>query len=115
MPTSRDRDSPGVCNGLDLDSAAVWRLVDRRDNIVGVNLGCGSVAKIKRLAAELPPDRFAVFGGQADTLVGGLAVRSAGCITALANVFPKMVARVYRLWTEGGPPRRPYLPPLTAV
>lgn len=92
---------PGVCNGVDIDSATIARLASRHENIVGVKLTCGSVAKITRLAAELPADRFAVFGGQADFLIGGLSVGSAGCIAAFANVFPKTVARVYRLWKEG--------------
>ena len=92
---------PIVCNGVDLDSATISSLARRHDNIVGVKLTCGSVAKITRLAAELPPERFAVFGGQADFLLGGLAVGSAGCIAAFANVFPKTLASIYRLWKEG--------------
>ncbi|KAH9894490.1 hypothetical protein F4778DRAFT_277453 [Xylariomycetidae sp. FL2044] len=92
---------PGVCNGVDLDSATVAGLAHRHDNIVGVKLTCGSVAKITRLAAELPPERFATFGGQSDFLIGGLAVGSAGCIAAFANVFPKTIVRIYELWKEG--------------
>ena len=92
---------PGVCNGVDLDSATVAALARRHPNIVGVKLTCGSVAKITRLAAELPRDRFAVFGGQSDFLLGGLAVGSAGCIAAFANVFPKTLVRVYALWKAG--------------
>ncbi|KAI1840679.1 hypothetical protein JX266_013141 [Neoarthrinium moseri] len=93
---------PGVCNGVDLDSALIARLARRHPRrIVGVKLTCGSVAKITRLAAELPPADFATFGGQSDFLLGGLAVGSAGCICAFGNVFPRTVAEVYRLWHEG--------------
>ncbi len=92
---------PGVCNGVDLDSATIAGLARASDNIVGVKLTCGSVAKITRLAAELSPERFAVFGGQSDFLIGGLAVGSAGCIAAFANVFPKTIVRIYQLWQEG--------------
>jgi dihydrodipicolinate synthase/N-acetylneuraminate lyase len=59
------------------------------------------VAKITRLAAEFPPERFAVFGGQSDFLIGGLAVGSAGCIAAFANVFPKTIVEVYNLYKAG--------------
>ncbi|KAM7224047.1 putative 4-hydroxy-2-oxoglutarate aldolase [Rhypophila decipiens] len=90
---------PGVCNGIDLDSATIAALVRKHENIVGVKLTCGSVAKITRLAAEFPPERFAVFGGQSDFLLGGLAVGSAGCIAAFANVFPGLIADVYRIYT----------------
>lgn len=90
---------PGVCNGIDLDSATIAALVRRNENIVGVKLTCGSVAKITRLAAEFPPERFAVFGGQSDFLIGGLAVGSAGCIAAFGNVYPEAIVNVYRLYT----------------
>lgn len=86
---------------MDLDSAAIARLARRHPNIVGVKLTCGSVAKITRLAAELPPDRFATFGGQSDFLIGGLAVGSAGCIAAFANVVPKTIVRIYDLYKAG--------------
>ena len=92
---------PAVCNGLDLDSDMIEQIARQHDNIVGVKLTCGSVAKIARLSAVFPPSRFAVFGGQADFLLGGLAVGSAGCIAAFANVFPKSVARIFALWSAG--------------
>ncbi|KAI1196268.1 hypothetical protein F5X97DRAFT_220800 [Nemania serpens] len=92
---------PGVCNGVDLDSATVVRLARRHPNIVGVKLTCGSVAKITRIATELPPERFAVFGGQSDFLIGGLSSGSAGCIAAFANVFPRTIVRIYQLYGEG--------------
>ncbi|KAI0096673.1 hypothetical protein GGR51DRAFT_26324 [Nemania sp. FL0031] len=92
---------PGVCNGVDLDSATITRLARRHENIVGVKLTCGSVAKITRIAAELPPERFAVYGGQSDFLIGGLSVGSAGCIAAFANVFPRSIVQIYKLYKEG--------------
>ncbi|KAK1755668.1 hypothetical protein QBC47DRAFT_380913 [Echria macrotheca] len=94
---------PGVCNGVDLDSATIARLAGgpNEGRVVGVKLTCGSVAKITRLAAQLPADRFSVFGGQSDFLIGGLAVGSAGCIAAFANVFPRTIVKVYKLWHEG--------------
>ncbi|KAF2963634.1 hypothetical protein GQX73_g9928 [Xylaria multiplex] len=92
---------PGVCNGVDLDSATISRLARRYDNIVGVKLTCGSVAKITRLVGELPSERFATFGGQSDFLIGGLSVGSAGCIAAFANVFPRTIVQIYKLYKEG--------------
>lgn len=96
---------PGVCNGVDLGSATIERLAVRhKGKFVGVKLTCGSVAKITRLAARLPPTEFAIFGGQSDFLLGGLSVGSAGCIAAFANVAPGVLARIYRLyWEEKAP------------
>lgn len=93
---------PGVCNGVDLDSVTIAELARRNPGkIVGVKLTCGSVAKITRLAAELPSDKFATFAGQADFLIGGLAVGSAGCVSAFSNIFPKTISKIYDLYTSG--------------
>ena len=92
---------PVVCNGVDLDSEFIAKMAKKHHNIVGVKLTCASVGKITRLSAELPASEFATFGGQADFLIGGLAVGSAGCIAAFANVFPKTLSRIYDLYKEG--------------
>ena len=92
---------PVVCNGVDLDSASICRLAKTHSNIVGVKLTCGAVAKITRLAAELPSEEFSTYGGQSDFLIGGLASGSAGTIAGFANVFPKTIVRIYNLYQEG--------------
>lgn len=92
---------PGVCNGLDMDSDLITAIARQSEKVVGVKLTCGSVGKISRLAATFSATRFAIFGGQSDFLIGGLAVGSAGCIAAFANIFPSAVARLYTMWTEG--------------
>ena len=92
---------PAVCNGIDLDSATIARLAKKHSNIVGVKLTCGAVAKITRLAAELPSESFATFGGQSDFLIGGLAAGSAGTIAGFANVFPKTIVHIYSLYQAG--------------
>jgi dihydrodipicolinate synthase/N-acetylneuraminate lyase len=92
---------PTVCNGIDLDSATIARLAKAHSNIVGVKLTCGAVAKITRLSAEFPPDRFATFAGQSDFLIGGLASGAAGTIAGFANVFPKTIVKIYKLYQEG--------------
>ncbi|KAL3425759.1 4-hydroxy-2-oxoglutarate aldolase, mitochondrial 2 [Phlyctema vagabunda] len=92
---------PGVCNGVDLDSDLIAELGREHANIVGVKLTCGSVGKITRLGASFTPAEFSTFGGQSDFLIGGLSVGSAGCIAAFANVFPKIVVKIYDLYKAG--------------
>lgn len=92
---------PTVTNGIDLDSATIARLARKHSNIVGVKLTCGAVAKITRLAAELPAEQFSTFGGQSDFLIGGLAAGSAGTIAGFANVFPKTLVHIYNLYQSG--------------
>ncbi|THW43695.1 aldolase [Aureobasidium pullulans] len=94
--------APAVCNGIDLDSETITAIKKQANGkIVGVKLTCGSVGKISRLSASLLPSTFSIFGGQSDFLVGGLATGSAGCISAFANVFPKTVVHIYKLFTSG--------------
>jgi len=92
---------PGVCNGVDLDSDFMTKMAKKHKNIVGVKLTCASVAKIARLSAVFSNSEFAIFGGQSDFLVGGLASGSAGCIAAFANPFPKTIRHIYDLYTQG--------------
>ncbi|KAK5757343.1 hypothetical protein LTS12_012555 [Elasticomyces elasticus] len=92
---------PGVCNGVDIESDVMAALARKHKNIVGVKLTCASVGKITRLAAEFNNSEFAIFGGQSDFLLGSMAVGSAGCIAAFANVFPKSIKRIYDLYKEG--------------
>ncbi|KAL4927672.1 dihydrodipicolinate synthase family protein [Aspergillus undulatus] len=100
---------PGVTNGVDIDSDTITEIVrasaaaspSGKSNVVGVKLTCAQVGKITRLTAAFAPEEFAVFGGQSDFLLGGLAVGSAGCIAAFANVVPKTIMQIYRLYKAG--------------
>lgn len=92
---------PAVVNGVDLDSNTIARISKRHSNIVGVKLTCGAVGKITRLSAELNPDRFSIFAGQSDFLIGGLASGAAGTIAGFANVFPKTIVKIYNLYKSG--------------
>lgn len=98
---------PGVTNGVDIDSEAMTAIVQESrttsgtSNVVGVKLTCASVGKITRLAATFNSSEFAIFGGQSDFLIGGLAAGSAGCIAAFANVFPKLTSKIYHLYKTG--------------
>lgn len=73
-------------------------MAKKHSNIVGVKLTYGSVAKI---AAVLPKNEFAIFGGQSDFITGGLGSGSSDCIAAFANVFPKTISHTYTLYQEG--------------
>ncbi|WPG97884.1 putative 4-hydroxy-2-oxoglutarate aldolase, mitochondrial [Acrodontium crateriforme] len=93
---------PGVCNGIDVESDVMASLAKKYPGkIVGCKLTCASVAKITRLAGEFTSDQFAVFGGQSDFLLAGMAVGSAGCVAAFANVFPKTIRKIYELEKAG--------------
>jgi 2-keto-3-deoxy-L-rhamnonate aldolase len=70
-------------------------------NIVGVKLTCGNIGKVTRLAVEFSPKQFTILGGASDYLIPSLVVGGSGCVTGVANIFPKCVAKLYALYQEG--------------
>lgn len=70
-------------------------------NIVGVKLTCGNAGKVTRLTQEFAHEQFGVYGGSSDWLIPCLIGGGAGCVTGIGNVFPKSVAKLYSLYTEG--------------
>ncbi|KAB2575224.1 Dihydrodipicolinate synthetase-like protein [Lasiodiplodia theobromae] len=91
---------PGVTSGVDLDSDQLSALA-AHPNIVGVKLTCGNVGKVVRLASKFSPSQFGVYGGSSDYLVPTLEAGGVGCVTGLANVFPRATARIFDLWQAG--------------
>ncbi|TAQ84214.1 hypothetical protein B7494_g7468 [Chlorociboria aeruginascens] len=91
---------PGVTNGIDLDSDVLAELA-QHPNIVGVKLTCGNIGKMTRLTADFHPQQFAVLGGASDYLIPSLIGGGSGCITGVANIYPKSVSKLYALYQEG--------------
>lgn len=96
---------PAVVGGLNVSSAMLERL-GAHENIVGVKLTCGSIASVTRVAGrfgsavpfitsggggrEGEAPKFVAMAGQSDWLVPCLSVGGAGCVTGLANLYPKV-------------------------
>ena len=91
---------PGVTSGIDLNSDDLAALA-AHPNIVATKLTCGNVGKAVRLTSHFTPAQFSVYGGSSDFLVPTLEAGGVGCVTGLANVFPKSTARIYDLWIAG--------------
>ncbi|KAJ5226355.1 hypothetical protein N7468_007580 [Penicillium chermesinum] len=91
---------PAVCNGIDLNSDTMSELA-QHPNIVGVKLTCGNAGKVTRLSEEYTHKQFAVYAGSSDWLIPCLAGGGGGCVTGIANIFPKSVAKLYSLWNGG--------------
>ena len=98
---------PGAVAGIDMDSDFIIR-VSKHPNIVGTKFTCGNTGKLTRVALALnatTPYRqgsgYMAFGGMADfTLQTGVSGGS-GIIAGGANVLPRTVVKVWRLWAEG--------------
>lgn len=80
---------PNVVAGLDVDSEML-EVLGRHRNIVGVKLTCGGIAKVSRVAAVFETSQFCALAGQSDWLIPALSIGATGCITGLANLFPKV-------------------------
>jgi dihydrodipicolinate synthase/N-acetylneuraminate lyase len=80
---------PGVVAGLDVNSDMLDTL-GRHPNIVGVKLTCGGIAKVTRVAAAFDTADFCAMAGQSDWLIPALSAGGTGCITGVANLFPKV-------------------------
>ncbi|KAJ5259362.1 hypothetical protein N7478_012343 [Penicillium angulare] len=91
---------PAVCNGIDMNSDTLSELAEH-PNIVGVKLTCGNAGKVTRLTAEYTHAQFGVYAGSSDWLLPCLAGGGSGCVTGIANIFPKSVVQLYELWSSG--------------
>ncbi|KAJ5704139.1 hypothetical protein N7493_011277 [Penicillium malachiteum] len=91
---------PAMCNGIDMNSDTLSELA-HHPNIVGVKLTCGNAGKVTRLTQEYTHEQFSVYAGASDWLIPCLAGGGSGCVTGIANIFPKSVAKLYTLWNAG--------------
>lgn len=80
---------PGVVAGLDVNSEML-DILGRHKNIVGVKLTCGGIGKVPRVAAAFKTSEFCALAGQSDWLIPALSAGGTGCITGVANLFPKV-------------------------
>lgn len=85
--------------GLDLDAALICTLADH-PNIVGLKDSSGNIAKMAQIVAQAPA-HFAMFAGSAGYLLPALAVGALGAVAALANIFPRQVCQVQKLFASG--------------
>lgn len=80
---------PNLLSGIDVDSFMLEEL-GAHPNIYAVKLTCGSIGKATRVAALFKPTQFASVSGMSDWLVAALTAGSVGCISGVANIFPRV-------------------------
>jgi len=82
-----------------LQARTVAKLAEH-SNIVGIKDSSGNMSLFADLISYVPED-FAVFVGNANTLLPALALGAAGGILAVANVLPGACVRLYEFWKKG--------------
>ncbi|KAF2857670.1 aldolase [Piedraia hortae CBS 480.64] len=94
---------PGVTNNLYIDPKTFEALAKHR-NIVGTKLSHGIMDDVTLIAASpgIDHEKFKVFTGLGQMLLPVMSVGGAGGIDALANIFPKLLIRLFKLSAETG-------------
>lgn len=83
---------PNLLSGIDVDSFMLETL-GAHPNIYAIKLTCGSIGKATRVAAQFGPTEFVSVSGMSDWLVAAFTAGSTGCISGVANIFPR--ARIH--------------------
>ncbi|KAH7132471.1 hypothetical protein B0J11DRAFT_601055 [Dendryphion nanum] len=91
---------PNVVAGLDVNSE-ILDILGKHPNIAGVKLTCGGIAKVSRISASFKKSQFCALAGQSDWLIPALSVGGTGCITGVANLYPKTCVEMYNLYQNG--------------
>lgn len=94
-------------------------ILAQHPNIVGIKLTCANIGKLHRITSTLPSSEFAVFAGKSDILLQGLCSRqflffppphnfstgllsgSAGGITGVVNIAPKVHVQLFKHFQSG--------------
>ena len=84
--------------GLNLQPATLKALA-QHPNIVGVKEASGNIEQVVEIAALCP--ELALYSGNDDQVVPLLALGGKGVISVAANVVPRKVHDMVRLWLEG--------------
>ncbi|KAF4762688.1 hypothetical protein N7455_012726 [Penicillium solitum] len=91
---------PNLLSGLDVNCDMLEKLA-AHPNISAVKLTCGGVGKATRVAAKFEPSQFTSVSGMSDWLVAAFAAGSTGCISGVANIFPRVMVEIYDLFMAG--------------
>ncbi|KAJ5971528.1 Aldolase-type TIM barrel [Penicillium vulpinum] len=91
---------PNLLSGLDVNCDMLEKL-GAHPNIAAVKLTCGGVGKASRVATQFEPAQFTSVSGMSDWLVAAFAAGSTGCISGVANIFPRVMVEIYDLYFAG--------------
>jgi len=86
--------------GLSLDPNAVFQLVSKYDNIVGVKDSSGSISQITEII-RLVGKKVSVLAGTGDVILPTLMLGGKGAIVSVANFAPKMCVDLYKAFKGG--------------
>lgn len=90
---------PGVTQQMDTPEETVVELAGH-SNIVGIKCTDGNVGKAAYVCGQTDSKTFTLMSGSADAFLPFLSVGAQGCVPGFANVAPRMIVRLFDLYTN---------------
>ena len=90
---------PGVTQQMDTPEETVVQLAGH-SNIVGIKCTDGNVGKAAYVCGQTDRKTFNLMSGSADAFLPFLSVGAQGCVPGFGNVAPRIVVRLYDLYTN---------------
>ncbi|KAJ50445.1 4-hydroxy-tetrahydrodipicolinate synthase [Clostridium tetanomorphum] len=86
--------------GLNLLPKTLARICDICDNVVAIKEASGNISQIAEIKASLK-DRIDIYSGNDDQIIPILSLGGIGVISVLANILPKEVHNMCKLYMDG--------------
>ncbi|MCL2031120.1 MAG: 4-hydroxy-tetrahydrodipicolinate synthase [Oscillospiraceae bacterium] len=83
-------------------TAETYKALSAHPNIAGVKEASGDFSLIGRTRALCPED-FTIWSGNDQEIIPIMSLGGKGVISVAANIIPREIARMTRLWLEGKP------------
>lgn len=83
--------------GIGLSLQAIDEL-SKTENIVAIKEASGNIAFLSKIAASIDID---IYSGNDDMIIPAMSVGALGVISVVANIIPKDVHHMCKLWLEG--------------
>ena len=83
--------------GIGLSLQAIDEL-SKTENIVAIKEASGNIAFLSKIAASIDID---IYSGNDDMIIPAMSVGALGVISVVANIIPKDVHRMCKLWFDG--------------
>jgi dihydrodipicolinate synthase/N-acetylneuraminate lyase len=90
---------PGVTQQMDTPLETVVQLA-AHPNIVGIKCTDGNVGKAADVCSQIDSKKFTLMSGSADSFLPFLTVGGQGCVPGLGNVVPRVLVRLFELYTN---------------
>jgi 4-hydroxy-tetrahydrodipicolinate synthase len=90
---------PGRC-GIEIAVETAVRLARECPNVVSIKEAGGSVDRVNRLRAALPPE-FTILSGDDSIALPSMCAGAEGVISVASNIIPREMARMVRAFSEG--------------